>query len=433
MAMPRNMSHDPLWFPYTQMKTRGQYLKVVSARGVYLHLEDGRRLIDGIASWWSAIHGYAHPELDEAIREQLDRIAHVMLGGLVHQPAIDLAQKLVEITPPGLNHVFFGDSGSVGVEIALKMAIQYWANCGRPEKHKIIAFRGAYHGDTSGCMAVCDPDEGMHKLFAAILPRQLFADGPTRCLPDRTPSAEEIEADLAPVRRLLEDRRQEVAAVIIEPMLQAAGGFRMHHGDYLSGLRALCDAHDVLLIFDEVATGFGRTGRLFAAEHAGITPDIMVLGKALTAGYLGHSATLTTTKVYEAFLSDDSSKALMHGPTFMGNPLACAVALRSIEIFQRENYLQRIAQIESLLKEHLLPLREATKEKVRDVRVLGACGVVEAYKPADLAGVQQFGMDRGVWLRPFDRYVYTMPPYVLSDEELLRVVGVMREWFERRG
>ncbi len=333
------MHDSSLWLPYTQMRTRGDWPRVVSAEGVYLHLADGRRVIDAVASWWCAIHGYAHPELNQAVRDQLDRIAHVMLGGLVHQGAIDLADKLVEITPPGLNHVFFGDSGSVGVEIALKMAVQHWANRGRPGKGKIVALSGAYHGDTTGCMSVCDPEEGMHQRFAGIVPRQFFVAGPRRCRHDREPAPTDLDADVGPLDQLLAAHADEIAAVIVEPLLQAAGGFRMHHPAYLRALRESCDRHGVLLIFDEVATGFGRTGRMFAAEHARVTPDIMVLGKALTAGYLGHSATLATSAVYEAFLGDDAHTALMHGPTFMGNPLACAVALRSIDIFQRESYL----------------------------------------------------------------------------------------------
>jgi adenosylmethionine-8-amino-7-oxononanoate aminotransferase len=410
------------------MQAKPEYPKVASARGVYLVLEDGGRLIDAIASWWCVIHGYAHPELDQAVRDQLDRMAHVMLGGLVHQPALDLAAKLVEITPPGLNHVFFGDSGSVGVEIALKMAVQYWANQGRTRKSKIVGLRGAYHGDTCGCMSVCDPDEGMHRLFAGIVPRQLHVEGPSLCRHDGEPTEADIAADVAPLRWLLAEEDDNIAALILEPLLQAAGGFRMHHPAYVRAVHKLCGEHDVLLILDEVATGFGRTGTLFAAEQADVTPDLMVLGKALTAGYLGHSATLASQRVYQAFLGDDAGKAFMHGPTFMGNPLACAVALRSIELFERERYLDHIARIEALLKEHLLPLRSA---KVRDVRVLGACGVVETRAADDLAGIQGFAMDRGVWLRPFDRYVYTMPPYVISDDELTRVVATIREWFER--
>ncbi len=422
------MHESRLWLPYTQMHTVGECPRVVSADGVHLRLADGRRLIDAIASWWCVIHGYAHPELNQAVREQLDRMAHVMLGGLVHQGANELAERLVEITPPGLNHVFFGDSGSVGVEIALKMAVQHWANRDRPEKGRIVALRGAYHGDTTGCMSVCDPDEGIHQLFAGIVPRQFFVDGPRRCRHDREPTPADVAADLAPHEQLLAEHADEVAAAIVEPLLQATGGFRMHHPAYLRGLRQACDRHGVLLIFDEVATGFGRTGRMFAAEHAGVTPDIMVLGKALTAGYLGHSATLATSPVYESFLGDDARTALMHGPTFMGNPLACAVALRSIDIFQRENYLARIARIEALLREHLLPLRSP---RIREVRVMGACGAVETHSAADLAGVQSFALERGVWLRPFGRWVYTMPPYVIGDAELRQVVSVIREWFER--
>jgi adenosylmethionine-8-amino-7-oxononanoate aminotransferase len=419
------MAVPSLWLPYTQMQTAPPCPRVVSAEGVYLHLADGRRVIDGIASWWCAIHGYRHPELDQAVRDQLGHMAHVMLGGLVHQGAIDLAAKLVGITPAGLNHVFFGDSGSVGVEIALKMAVQFWANQGRNEKRQFVALRNAYHGDTCGCMSVCDPEEGMHALFAGIVPRQFFVPAP-RCRPDGDPR--QAEKDIQSLEELLAEHHGRIAAMIVEPLLQAAGGFHTYHPQYLRLAREVCDRYEVLLIFDEVATGLGRTGTLFAADQAGVCPDVMVLGKALTAGYLGHSATLATDRVYEAFLGDSPGKALMHGPTFMGNALACAVALKSIEIFQRDHYLDRVARIESLLREHLLPLRSP---RIRDVRVMGAAGVIEVADPRDLRGVQEFALSHGVWLRPFGRYLYTMPPYVISNEELMQVVSTMRAWFAK--
>jgi adenosylmethionine---8-amino-7-oxononanoate aminotransferase len=418
------MSHPSLWYPYTQMQGLADFPEVESARGVYLHLADGRRLIDGIASWWCMIHGYRHPELDQAIHSQLDRLSHVMLGGLTHRPARALADKLVEITPAGLNHVFFSDSGSVGVEVALKMAVQYWHNRGNPRKSKMIALKNAYHGDTCGCMAVCDPDEGMHALFAGVVPQQLFAEAPDGGF-DAEPAA--IAAYAQHLEQMLERHHADVAALIVEPLLQAAGGFNMYGPDYLRRMRDLCYKYDVLLIFDEVATGFGRTGTLFAADRADVVPDIMVLGKGLTGGYLGQAATIATTDVFDAFLSDDRQKAFMHGPTFCGNPLTCAVALKSIEVFQRDRYLERIAHIEQKLRQTLGTLQSPL---IRDIRVLGATGVVEVRDARDLVGFVEFAVERGVWLRPLGPCLYTMPPYISRDEELLQVLSVIRDWFE---
>ena len=414
---------SPVWYPYAQMKTMRPPLRVVSAEGPILHLADGRELIDGICSWWSVIHGYNHPDITAAANAQLAQIPHVMLGGLVHPSAERLARKLVEVTPGDLNHVFFGDSGSVGVEIALKMAIQYFQNQGRRDKRKILALRKAYHGDTCGAMSVCDPAEGMHKLFAGIVPEQFFLPAPSGGF-DAEHHA--VAADLARLESLLKAEHEQIAGFIVEPLMQAAGGFHFYAPAYLQGTRELCDRYDVLLIFDEVATGFGRTGALFAADRARVVPDIMVLGKALTAGYSGHSATIATTAVFSAFLSDDPSHAFMHGPTFMGNATACAVALRSLEVFQQQNYLRRIGEIEVILKRELLPIRG---KKIRDTRVLGATGVVEVHDRAALTGLQDFAADRGVWLRPFDRYAYTMPGYILTDEQLLAITGVLQAWF----
>ncbi len=415
-----------LWYPYAQMKTMSPPLEVASASGAVLTLADGRQLIDAISSWWCVIHGYNHPVINAAITEQMSQMSHVMLGGLTHEPARKLADKLVAISPEGLNHVFFGDSGSVGVEIALKMAIQYHKNQGALGSHaktQIIALKKAYHGDTIGAMSVCDPVEGMHSLFSGLLPQQIFVPSPMGGF-DST--AEDTQDNLMLLADTLNKCARTTAAFIVEPLMQAAGGFNFYSPDYLREARKLCDAHNVLMIFDEVATGFGRTGSLFAADQTGITPDIMVLGKGLTAGYSGHSATLATDRVYGAFLSDDPAKSFMHGPTFMGNPMACKIALTSIELFEAENRLARIGQIESILKKRI---RSITGQAVKDTRVLGATGVVEAKDKASLQGIQDFAADRGVWLRPFETYAYTMPPYVISDEQLHKICDVLEAWF----
>ncbi len=421
------MKNPGIWFPYAQMKTMPPPYEVVSADGVRLRLADGRELIDGIASWWCMIHGYGNRELKEAMRAQAEKLPHVMLGGIIHPAARELADKLVEITPEGLNHVFYSDSGSVGVEVALKMAAQFWLNRGR-KKTKFIALKKAYHGDTTGCMSVCDPDNGMHKLFGGLLPKQYFLPAPTG---GYNASEEDIRRQLAELEKLLEKKHREIAAFICEPLLQAAGGFNIYSPHYLRGARELCDRFDVLLIFDEIATGFGRTGKMFAAEKAGVTPDIMVLGKGLTAGYLGHAATLANDRVFDGFYDDDPGKALMHGPTFMGNATVCALALKSIEIFERENYLDKIARIEKILREELLTLKS---EKIKETRVLGAAGIIETHERQALAGIQEFAVARGVWVRPFGKYVYTVPPYIISDSELRQVTDVFREWFQgKRG
>jgi adenosylmethionine-8-amino-7-oxononanoate aminotransferase len=417
-----------LWFPYAQMAGLEVQNEVVRAEGVRLHLRDGRTLIDAIASWWCVIHGYAHPELDAAVRAQLDDFAHVMMGGLSHAPAQRLAETLVELAPPGLAHVFFADSGSVGMEVAMKMAVQYWKNIGVPGKTRFISLHHAYHGDTTGVMSLGDPDDGMHRLFAGYLPRQVFVrppEGMGRGRGDIRYSAEQAVEELAAALR---EHAHEVAAFVCEPLLQGAGGFNFYPPAYLTEARRLCDEHGVLLVCDEVATGFGRTGTLFACEHARMTPDILVLAKGLTAGYLGMSATLATSRVFEAFLGDGPERAFMHGPTFMGNALACAVALASIAIFQRENYLDKIRRIEEVLRDELLDLRAPA---IRESRVFGACGVIEVHDRKVLRGLQDFAADRGVWLRPFDNVVYTMPAYVMSEADLRQVCQTMREWFAR--
>jgi len=400
--------------------------QVVRAKGVRLFLRDGRVLVDAIASWWCVIHGYRHPELNAAVCAQLDDFAHVMLGGLVHEPAQRLADRLVQIAPPGLAHVFFADSGSVGMEVAMKMAVQYWKNQGVAGKHVFVSLQHAYHGDTTGAMSLADPDDGMHKVFAGYLPRQVFVPPPEGMGDGRGQIRRSVDEAVAALETALREHGARIAAFVCEPLMQAAGGFNLYPAAYLREARRLCDQHDVLMICDEVATGFGRTGSLFACEQAGITPDIMVVGKGLTAGYLGLSATLATDKVFGAFLGREHGKAFMHGPTFMGNALACSVALASSAIFERDGYLTKIRRIEEILREELLDLRAAS---VRETRVLGACGVIEVHDPSAWRGLQDFAAERGIWLRPFDRVVYTMPAYVIDEANLRWICRVMREWF----
>lgn len=412
-----------LWYPYAQMRGLDSPYDVVQAQGCTLSLSDGRQLIDAISSWWCVIHGYNQPELNAVLKEQVDRFAHVMLGGLSHEPARALARKLTSIAPAGLNHVFFADSGSVGMEVAMKMAVQFHKNQGVEGRDRFLALYRAYHGDTSGVMSIGDPEEGMHHLFRGYLPRQLFVHPPEGF--DNQPSLERASAELS---EAFATHHNSLAAMVVEPIMQGAGGFNFYSPEYLRLARSLCDRYAVPLVFDEVATGFGRTGRLFAAEHAGVSPDIFVLGKGLTAGYLGMSATLANDRIYQAFLGDGYGSAFMHGPTFMGNAVAAAVALRSIEIFERDNYLDKIRRIEVQLRRELLPIRGAG---VKETRVLGAVGVIEVTSPAAHQGLQAFAAERGVWLRPFDRTVYTAPPYVISECELSQVTAVMRDWFSR--
>ncbi|MHB0775777.1 adenosylmethionine--8-amino-7-oxononanoate transaminase [Halomonas sp. WWR20] len=422
------MSHT-LWHPYAQMQTQPPPLEIVGGHGPWLELAGGERLLDATCSWWCMIHGYGHPRLIEALKSQADTLCHVMLGGMTHTPAQQLAEALVRVTPPGLNHVFYSDSGSVGMEVAMKMAVQYQVQTGHRDRHRMLSLMRAYHGDTTGCMAVCDPEEGMHSLFSGFLPRHHFAPAPTAVF---DAPAEAVAADIAALRDMFERHHRELAALLVEPLLQAAGGLNMYSPHYLRAARELCDEFGVLLIFDEVATGFGRTGKLFAAEHAGVTPDIMVLSKGLTGGYLGHAATLATSRVFDAFLSDDSGHAFMHGPTFMGNPLACRVALESLAVFEEENYLDKISRLNTVLRETLsedAALR--AHPEVEAVRVLGAAAVIETHDADALHGVQEYARERGVWLRPFGRWLYTMPAYVTSPEELRHVAAIMKGWFLR--
>lgn len=418
---------SPVWHPYAHLKTQTPAPKVVGGDGAHFVLESGERLLDATCAWWCMIHGYGHPRLVAAIREQAGELCHVMLGGLTHEPADQLSRELVRITPNGLNRVFYSDSGSVGMEVAMKMALQYQVLTGNPGKRKMLSLMKAYHGDTTGCMAVCDPEEGMHSLFASLLPQHHFAPAPTAPFDATT---EQVEHDLSALRSVLERHHEEIAALLMEPLLQAAGGLNMTSPGYVTGARELCDEFGVLLIFDEVATGFGRTGKLFAADHAGVTPDIMVLSKGLTGGYLGHAATLATDRVHNAFIGDTPQHAFMHGPTFMGNPLACRVALESLRVFEEENYLGKIAMLSQQLQRELLDDQALNAHPaVADVRVLGATAVIEAHSAEALAGVGDFARERGVWLRPIGRWLYTMPAYITSEAEIAQITSVMKAWF----
>ncbi|WP_445357596.1 adenosylmethionine--8-amino-7-oxononanoate transaminase [Microbulbifer sp. ANSA002] len=415
--MDLDFDRKHIWHPYSSLIDPPPVYPVARAEGVRLYLEDGRGLIDGMSSWWSALHGYNVPELNQAMRDQMDKMSHVMFGGLTHEPAIELCKKLVEITPPGLNRVFLADSGSVSVEVAIKMAIQYWHSQGKPQKSKLLALRNGYHGDTFGAMATCDPVTGMHHLFAGQLSQHLFAPAP------QVPFGNTCsDSDIAELRQQVEANRDQLAAIILEPIVQGAGGMRFYSADYLRRVRELCDEHDLLLIADEIATGFGRSGKLFACEHADITPDILTLGKALTGGTMTLAATLCTDKVAEGICRGEAG-VFMHGPTFMGNPLACSVANASIQLLLSSPWQERVAAIEQQLTEQLAPLKSAPG--VADVRALGAIGVVEMREPVNTAKVQEALIERGVWLRPFGKLVYAMPPYVISKEDLSQLTSAM--------
>jgi len=406
-----------VWHPYGPMPGQVEPLLVASAAGVRLTLADGRQLVDGMSSWWAAIHGYRHPVLDDAARRQLATMSHVMFGGLTHEPAITLAQRLVELTPQPLQHVFFSDSGSVAVEVAAKMALQYWVSVGRPDKNKLITWRGGYHGDTLHPMSVCDPDGGMHALWRGRLPEQVFVDAPPPGF-----DAGVDERYLRSWRQAVAEHRDELAAIIVEPVVQGAGGMAFHDPGYLAALRELADEHDLLLIFDEIATGFGRTGRMFAAEHAGVAPDIMCVGKALTGGYLSMAATLCASPVAEQ-ISRGDVPVLAHGPTFMANPLAAAIALASIDLLTGQDWPGEVRRVEAGLRRGLAAA--AGIDGVADVRVLGAIGVVQLDHQVDLAAATAAAVEHGVWLRPFRDLIYTMPPYISTDGELARIAAAI--------
>ena len=394
-----------IWYPYAQMKTMPAPYKIIDADGVYLYTAD-QKLIDSVSSWWCMIHGYKHPELTAAIQQQAGKFCHVMLGGLTHEPVEQLSQKLQEFLPGDLDYCFFSDSGSVAVEVSLKMALQYNVNKGR-KRPLVLALERAYHGDTFKAMEVGD-DEDYHFAF------------------DKKEGVVHIPTTIPALEEAFEKYHDRLNCFIVEPLLQGAGGMQMYDISFLQRARELCSQYDVLLIFDEVATGFGRTGHRFVADV--VLPDILVLGKALTGGYIGHAATVANHKVYDAFYSDDDRKALMHGPTFMGNALACAAALKGIEIFEREDYMSKVARIEAISKREMLGFADP---RIKEVRVMGGCTCVEVYNEADLEGFQQFAYERGVFSRPFLKYMYSMVPYVIREDELVRIFDVMKEWFRR--
>ena len=398
-----------LWHPYTSMSQPSPHFLVKRAQGCVIELEGGRQLIDGMSSWWSVIHGYNHPHMNKKIQHQLSQFAHVMFGGLTHKPAIELAQKLVAMTPAPLQRVFFSDSGSVSVEVALKMAIQYWHSQGQSQKKFFATPKSGYHGDTFAAMSVCDPENGMHNLFTGALTTQFFVSPPPCGL-----SRDICPAYLAEIRQLFEHHHQQLAGFIIEPVVQNAGGMRFYNPEYLNHLRALCDEFDILLIFDEIATGFGRTGKTFATEHSQISPDIMCVGKALTGGYMTLAATITNDRV--ALGISDKGGVFMHGPTFMANPLACAAANASLELLQEYNIAEKIGQLEGWMQQALAPCQQLAS--VKDVRCFGGIGVVELHEPVNQHVIQPKFVELGVWVRPFGKLIYLMPPYVIEQQQI---------------
>ena len=402
---------DNLWPPYTQMRTTPIGLPVSEAEGVRIKLADGRTLIDGISSWWSVCHGYRHPHIEQAVVNQLQKLPHIMLGGYQHEPAALLARRLADICPGELNHVFFTDSGSVAIEVAMKMAIQFWLNNGIKGRHKFMHFRGGYHGDTFATMAVCDPEEGMHSHFSGVLTPQILAE-----LPINDELYERLDNQMA-------THADALAGLLIEPLVQGAGGMIFHSEDVLKKVADLCQKHDILLIADEIMTGLGRLGEMVACQRADVTPDIITFSKTLTGGTVPLAATIASRKIFEAFLDDDPSKALMHGPTFMGNPIGCAAALASLDLFEQEPRLDQVKAIETQLIKELLPARELPA--VKDVRVCGSIGVIETTGLGDVNLLKKRFVEAGVWIRPFGNIIYTIPPYIIGQKDLTQITSEM--------
>ncbi|MBE4087708.1 adenosylmethionine--8-amino-7-oxononanoate transaminase [Vibrio parahaemolyticus] len=412
-----------IWHPYTSTLTPLTCYPVASANGVHIKLEDGTELVDGMSSWWSTIHGYNHPHLNQAAHQQIDQVSHVMFGGITHQPAISLCKKLLSLAPNNLEHVFLADSGSVAVEVSLKMALQYWHAKGE-RRPKFLTLRHGYHGDTFAAMSVTDPDNSMHSLYKGFLPEHIFAQSPTCGYWD-----EWKPEDLADFEDKIDSHHQELAAVILEPIVQGAGGMRIYHPEFLKGVRRLCDKYDLLLIADEIATGFGRTGKLFACEHADVQPDILCVGKALTGGYMTLSATLASKHVADTVCGGDAG-CFMHGPTFMGNPLACAVATASLELIEQGDWQQQTQQIEMLFSELLPKLEEY--DLVKNTRWLGAIGVVETHRPVNMETIQALFVEHGVWIRPFGKLIYMMPPFISKPEDIEKLINAIDTALQRK-